>query len=87
MMKMDEMDKAIDTLLHKEFMEEEKQFLKEEKKKNGKKYLYGCPYCNYQSHYFHQVSIHIAKNEKCANSHRHSPCYPILLHTSDGTIP
>ena len=58
--------------------------LKEEMEKARKglrrkdvRYLFGCPYCNFESEYFYCVDLHTAYTKKCYRASQVSPCYPI----------
>ncbi|WP_457558242.1 hypothetical protein [Candidatus Harpocratesius sp.] len=79
--------KWLERQIMKEAIQELRESLKEEKKKrkqDGIPYLFGCPYCNFQSRYFNRILLHNTINENCLQRWKKSPCYPILLNFPDG---
>jgi hypothetical protein len=77
----------LDQQLREDFAREEEDFLEDEmakRIKDGLHYRFGCPYCSFQSDYFHSVTIHMVKSQRCADTHKVSPCYPILLYRPKG---
>jgi hypothetical protein len=82
-----QMEDEIDELLRDEALEQAKELLEGEKiqrREDGWKYRYGCPHCNFQADYFHEVEIHVLTTKKCRDEEKHHPCYPILLHQPKG---
>ena len=53
-----------------------------EKERKGKRdqdvrYLYNCPYCDFQSPFFYCVDLHIAYSKSCYHKSKNYPYYPI----------
>jgi hypothetical protein len=86
----DDLDE-IDAQINAEGIEEMKELLEEEKAERArdkKQYRYGCPFCDFQSTYFNETTIHMSENQDCRKKmYATQQAYPILLYSKDGSIP
>jgi hypothetical protein len=62
------------------------EFLEEEVAEIGPKYVHGCIFCHYISHYFHDVTIHMALQHYFQMIYQ-GQIYPYVVFSPDGTIP